>query len=128
MKSILLVDDEPDTVSIYTMLLEMSGYKVTGVSEGAEALTAIVSVRPDVIVTDWMMPGIDGAKLCEELRSEASEFKNIPIIVISAAMEAPEGAQRLYDRFLRKPITVDELILSIKGLLDGAWQAHAVPD
>ena len=127
MTTILLIDDEPDTVTIYALLLEMSGYKVSQALDGAQGLRSIAISVPDVVVTDWMMPGMSGQEMCEELRREGSPHAAIPIIVASAAMQPPDGAQRLYDRFVRKPVMIDELIRVIEDccpLLDR--QAHSI--
>lgn len=115
MTTVLLIDDEPDTVTIYALLLEMSGYRVMQAHDGSQALHSIGKSAPDVVVTDWMMPGMNGRELCEELRREGSPHATIPIVVASAAMEPPEGAQCLYDRFVRKPVVIDELIRVIEG-------------
>jgi len=117
MTTVLLIDDEPDTVAVYAMLLEMAGYQVIKALDGAQALQALVGTVPDIIVTDWMMPGIDGKALCEQLRQPGSAYESIPIIVSSAAMEAPDGAQKLYDEFLRKPLLIDELIAAMERVL-----------
>jgi CheY-like chemotaxis protein len=117
MTTVLLIDDEPDTLAVYAMLLEMAGYRVIKALDGAQALQAIVGVFPDIVVTDWMMPGINGKALCHRLRQPGSAHASTPIIVASAAMEAPDGAQELYDEFLRKPLIIDELITGIERVL-----------
>lgn len=119
MQTILLVDDEPDAVEIYAMLLEMRGYRVISASNGDEALRQIGEIRPDVIVTDWMMPIMDGAELCSRLRAETSPYRDIPIVVASAAMQLPEGVQDMYDAFVRKPITIDDLIDVLESVAKG---------
>lgn len=119
-KKLLLVDDEPDTLSVFGMLLEFSGYEVTIAQDGAEALRRAAEKRPEVVVTDWMMPGMNGRRLCAELRREGSTFASVPIIVASAAMLPPEGEQTLYDRFLRKPVLIEELIRAIEECLASA--------
>jgi CheY-like chemotaxis protein len=117
MTTVLLIDDEPDTLSVYSMLLEMAGYRVLKALDGAEALKALETAMPDVIVTDWMMPGINGKSFCEQLRQPGSAYGGIPILVASAAMEGPEGAQKLYDEFLRKPLLIDEMISGMERVL-----------
>lgn len=117
MTTVLLVDDEPDTLSVYSMLLEMAGYRVLKALDGSQALKALETAMPDVIVTDWMMPGINGQAFCEHLRQPGSAYAGIPILVASAAMEGPDGAQKLYDEFLRKPLLIDELIGGMERVL-----------
>lgn len=117
MTTVLLIDDEPDTLSVYSMLLEMAGYRVLRALDGAQALKAFETAMPDVIVTDWMMPGINGKAFCEQLRQPGSAYAGIPILVASAAMEGPDGAHELYDEFLRKPLLIDELIDRMERVL-----------
>jgi CheY-like chemotaxis protein len=117
MTTVLLIDDEPDTLSVYAMLLEMSGYRVMKALDGAQALQALINEVPDIIVTDWMMPGLNGKALCEQLRRPGSPHAKIPIVVASAAMEAPEGAQHLYDEFIRKTLIIDDLIRTVEAVL-----------
>jgi CheY-like chemotaxis protein len=104
-------------INCYSMLLELSGFTVRHASNGAEALRMIVDSAPDVVVTDWMMPIMDGRAPCEELRKPAGPYASIPIIVASAVMEPPEGAQRLYDSFLRKPLTISDLLRQLDEVL-----------
>ena len=120
MTTVLLIDDEPDTLSVYSMLLEMAGYLVLKALDGAQALKALEIATPDVIVTDWMMPGINGKAFCEQLRQPGSAYAGIPILVASAAMEGPDGAQELYDEFLRKPLLIDDLIARMERVLSRA--------
>ena len=117
MTTVLLIDDEPDTLAVYAMLLELAGYQVVKALDGAQALRTLEGAEPDIIVTDWMMPGVNGKALCEQIRQPGSAHATTPIIVSSAAMEAPDGAQKLYDEFLRKPLLIDELITGIERVL-----------
>lgn len=66
--SILVVDDDPSIVRLLTLLLEKDGYHVRSTDNGSDALHMIIQECPDVIMTDWMMPGIDGLELCRRVR------------------------------------------------------------
>jgi CheY-like chemotaxis protein len=116
MKTVLLVDDEPDVLAVYSMLLDMSGFAVLAARDGRDALRLLESKVPDVIVTDWMMPVMNGKALCETLRADGSALSKVPVIVASAAMEAPDGRHRLYDFFLRKPVELEELVAAIDNV------------
>jgi len=72
---------------------------------------------PSLVVLDIVMPGINGKSFCEQLRQPGSAYAGIPILVASAAMEGLEGAQKLYDEFLRKPLLFDELISGMERML-----------
>ena len=119
MKTVLIVDDEPDVVAVYSLLLEMAGFMVLSAPDGRQALTVLKSNVPDVIVTDWMMPIMNGKALCEALRAHGSTLAHVPIIVASAAMHPPEGKQQLYDLFLRKPLEIGELVEAINVAAGG---------
>ena len=106
------------------MLLELAGYQVLKALDGAQALEALTGTVPDIIVTDWMMPGVNGKALCEQLREPGSAYATIPIIVSSAAMEAPDGGQELYDEFLRKPLLIDELISGMERMLSSSTRTR----
>ncbi|MCY1082105.1 response regulator [Archangium lansingense] len=82
MSTILLVDDEPDLMELYTDVLEVMGYEVVQAHDGMEALEKAHQHRPDLVVTDWMMPRMDGVELCQHLLQEP-ELKGVPIILHS---------------------------------------------
>jgi CheY-like chemotaxis protein len=80
---ILLVDDEPELRELYTDVLEVMGYEVFQAHDGLEALEMARTLRPDLIVTDWMMPRLDGVELCRRILRDAELFR-IPIILHSS--------------------------------------------
>ena len=116
MTTVLLVDDEEDTVLIFSMLLSARGYRVESAREGNEALEKIGVSTPDVLVTDWAMPGLDGAGLCATLRAAGSPFSRIPIIVASATHLFIDGEHTPCDGVLRKPFSADELVRKIEAV------------
>jgi len=81
--TILLVDDEPDLLELYTDVLEVMGYEVVQAHDGMDALEKAHQHRPDLVVTDWMMPRLDGVELCQRLLQEP-ELKGVPIILHSS--------------------------------------------
>ena len=92
-------------------LLEGEGYAVEAVGDGAEALARVRAAPPDLLVTDAVMPGLDGFSLCRTLRAEA-RFERLPILLVSASYRAPHD-ERLAEAagasaFLRKPAVVAE--------------------
>jgi CheY-like chemotaxis protein len=80
--AVLLVDDEMDLLELYTDVLEVMGYQVIHAHDGLEALALAHRQRPDLIVTDWMMPRMDGVELCQHVLQDP-ELKDIPIILHS---------------------------------------------
>lgn len=84
MATILLVDDDPNILRPLRLLLEREGYRVLTASDGQAALAAAAVESPNLIVTDWMMPRLDGVGLCRQLRDDAATA-DIPVVMLSAA-------------------------------------------
>ena len=91
-KKILIVDDEKLIVKMSSIILEQAGYHTTGVNDGESALDLIPQDKPDLILLDLMMPGIDGFQVLERLKADEST-KDIPVI-IDSALEEKENMDR----------------------------------
>lgn len=114
-KLILVVDDEFDVLSAYTMLFEYRGYRVRTAGNGAEALELAARERPDVVVSDYMMPIMDGAQLCLRWRADPA-LRDIPFILASAGIPRKDEVVP-YDTFFRKPIRFEVLLDEIARLI-----------
>jgi CheY-like chemotaxis protein len=101
MHSILLVDDEPDILAAWRLILEGEGYAVGCASNGAEAIARTASHVPDLIITDWMMPVMDGAELCRRLKAMPL-LAGVPVLIHSA-IPPPDGEAKNWTACLRKP-------------------------
>jgi len=99
--TILVVDDEVDTAELLQEILQMQGYRVLVAFDGKHALSKVTMEKPDLVVTDIMMPGLDGNELIRALQ-EHSATAAIPVI----AMSANENVS--HRPFLRKPFDVRE--------------------
>ncbi len=108
---VLVVDDEPGIVDFLRFALEDNGYRVNTARDGSDALTKIAAERPDYLLTDLMMPRLNGWELCERLRT-ADTTSTLPIIGMSAV--EPNNAK--LDVFLRKPFELDDLLDALAGL------------
>jgi CheY-like chemotaxis protein len=84
MSTILLVDDDPELLELYSDVLELMGHTLLRARDGREALVLARQRRPDLVVTDWMMPEMNGVELCQALAS-APELQHIPVIMQSAS-------------------------------------------
>jgi CheY-like chemotaxis protein len=80
--TILLVDDDPELLELYTDVLEVMGYQVIQAHDGSEAMELARRLRPNLIVTDWMMPHVDGVELCKNILRDP-ELHGIPLILHS---------------------------------------------
>ena len=89
---VLAVDDEPANLALLRKLLTHQGYDVVEATDGRSALAAVVSVEPDLLCLDVMMPGIDGVEVCQRLRREP-EHAGLPILLLTA-LNRPEDKAR----------------------------------
>lgn len=103
MKTILLVEDEFGIAGVLRLILEDEGYRVFVAPNGRQALAQLAANPPDLVVTDLMMPLMDGAELGRAVRADPAH-SHIPIVIMSAALEdALRKRFDGYDVFLRKP-------------------------
>jgi CheY-like chemotaxis protein len=114
MKTILVVDDEFDILTVWRLLLERHGYTVLTASNGAAALDHIRTNRPDIIVSDCMMPIMSGLQLCAALHADP-DLRAIPIILCSAASDIP-AQPNPHIAYARKPLSFDELLAMLQRM------------
>src|SRR5690606_4886865 len=106
-------------LSALCMLLEWEGYRVSGARDGVEGRQALERERPDLLITDYMMPAMDGGELVRWLRGTPS-MSGMPVILISAVPEFEAELDGLVDAFIRKPPNLDRLLeLVRRGVEDG---------
>lgn len=116
--TILLVDDDRKTLRPLRIILEGEGFRVLTALSGDAAVSITEADRPDLIVTDWMMPGMDGVALCRRLKADQATAA-IPVVMLSAAQpQQPPPGERLWDVLLRKPTPIARLIEVVGNLLD----------
>lgn len=113
---LLVVDDETDLLASYEIILAAEGFEVCTAFNGRAALDKVGAFRPDLIVTDWMMPLMDGVELIARLR-DRPDTGRIPIIMTSAAGDWGRHGCALADAFLRKPVMIADLLGAIGRLL-----------
>ncbi|MEH2052367.1 hybrid sensor histidine kinase/response regulator [Nostoc sp.] len=116
---ILVVDDSPDNVFLIKTILEEEGYTISTAENGISALAELKASPCDLVLLDLMMPGMDGYEVTKHIRKEMKLPQYIPILLITAH-DAPNVAHGLdlgADDFIRKPVTVDELLARVRSLL-----------
>jgi two-component system phosphate regulon response regulator PhoB len=116
---ILIVEDEEALSLLLRHNLEAEGYEVDAVVRGDEAELRIKENPPDLLILDWMLPGLSGIELCRRLRARA-ETKQLPIIMLTARGEESERIRGLVtgaDHYVVKPFSVPELIARVAALL-----------
>jgi two-component system phosphate regulon response regulator PhoB len=116
---ILVVEDEEALTTLLRYNLDAEGYDVETVGRGDDADTRLKEHIPDLIVLDWMLPGLSGIELCRRLRARP-ETKALPIIMLTARGEESERVRGLAtgaDDYIVKPFSVPELLARVRGLL-----------
>ena len=121
MTRILIVDDEPELLEAWSFALEYVGYDVDRASNGEEALELVRIDMPDLIVTDLMMPGMNGEELCRQVRANP-DWQAIPIILHTAAHVAAVSIPRLWDALIRKPARMETFLSTIEILASGGGE------
>jgi two-component system, OmpR family, phosphate regulon response regulator PhoB len=117
--SILIVEDEEPIKVLLTYNFEAEGYRVRATSSGEEVGPMIADERPNLIILDWMLPGISGIEVCRLLRAKA-ETRDIPIVMLTARGEEAERVRGLAtgaDDYVVKPFSVPELLARTKSIL-----------
>ncbi|WP_343699183.1 ATP-binding protein [Caulobacter sp.] len=117
--AVLLADDNADLRAYISRLLEAQGYAVHAVADGHAALAAARAARPQLLVTDVMMPGLDGFGLLAAIRQDA-QLRDLPVIMLSARAgeEAKvEGLDAGADDYLTKPFSARELVARVAGAI-----------
>jgi CheY-like chemotaxis protein len=116
MTPILVIDDEISIVEMLSAFLQEEGWQVTTASNGQEGLERLASVRPAVVVSDVMMPMLDGWELCRRMQADP-RYRSIPVVLMSAVRTAPHLAGCNYAALLRKPFELEEMLQTITRLL-----------
>lgn len=124
---LLIVEDVPDILELLRETLKFKGYRVVTAENGEEALAAIAKEKPALIVTDILMPKMDGFNLVHRLRLDV-ETRSIPVIFLTATYVAPEDREFALtigvSRFMEKPVNLAEFFPLIEELLEnGAAEA-----
>lgn len=116
---ILIVEDEADLTLMLRYNLKAEGFAVVTASSGDEAVEAMREGVPDLILLDWMLPGLSGIELCRRWRSR-EETSRVPIIMITARGEEEERVRGLAtgaDDYVVKPFSIPELLARVQALL-----------
>ncbi len=117
--SILVVEDEEPIQILLSYNLESEGYRVRHTAQGEDVPHLIGEERPDLVLLDWMLPGISGIEVCRLLRTRP-ETRDIPIIMLTARSEEAERVRGLAtgaDDYMVKPFSVPELLARIRTIL-----------
>jgi signal transduction histidine kinase/CheY-like chemotaxis protein len=123
LRVVLLADDDPDNRALVAQFLESVGFRVEAVADGREALNRLASIRPDIVLTDLVMPLLDGMALVRAIRA-CDSTRRIPVIALSASASEytrEEAIQAGCVAFLPKPVRLNELLEAIGEQLGIEW-------
>ncbi len=115
-KRVLVIEDEPDTVLLLKHLLRAAGYNVLGATSGQEALKKFSEVKPNLVMLDLMMPGMDGWETYRYLR----QMSDVPVMILSAVSNKDEVVRALrmgVDDYMTKPFINAELVARVEAIL-----------
>ena len=121
---ILVVDDYQDAREMYAEYLQFSGFRVAEARNGNEAVEQAFALKPDLILMDLSLPGMDGWEATRRLKADDST-KHIPIVALTghALAGASEGAKRAgCDSFVTKPCLPDDLVVEVRRMLNAVKQ------
>lgn len=115
--SILVVDDELSNAEVLALILHEEGFQVMVAGDGRQALERIEEAAPDLLITDYMMPGMSGVELARAVR-QLPRHRNLPVLLMSgAAASTLSMHDQDFDAFLRKPFDIEALLRAVQSLL-----------
>ena len=117
---ILIVDDEPNIVIPLQFLMEQNGYRALVAQSGEEALEMISKEKPDLVLLDIMLPGVDGFEVCEIIRLNP-EWRHTRVIFLTAKgrdVDIAKGMVLGADEYITKPFSNQQIIEAVKKLLE----------
>jgi two-component system phosphate regulon response regulator PhoB len=130
MRVALVVDDDPDLGDVIVFMLERAGFEVHLEPDGAAGLAIAATLRPDVVLLDWMMPRMSGVEVCRALRSNV-ELASTKVIILSARAQQDDVSQGYSagaDDYIVKPFRPKDLINRVEAVLaHPGFMAVAIP-
>ncbi|BAS54888.1 MULTISPECIES: response regulator transcription factor [Leptolyngbya] len=118
MRTVLVVEDTPSEMELLSHYLREGGYSVVGAVTAKDALTKAIELKPNVIVTDVVMPGMSGFELCRSLKKNP-ETQKVPIIICTSKGQDIDrlwGMRQGADVYITKPFTREELIRAVQSV------------
>jgi two-component system alkaline phosphatase synthesis response regulator PhoP len=118
-KKILIIDDEPDILEFLSYNFRKRGFIVTVANDGQEGLKKLYMDRPDIIISDILMPEMDGIEMCKRIR-EDKKFENLPLLFLTAVNDDYKVLYAMSsgaDQYVSKPIRFEYLLEVVKSAL-----------
>ncbi len=120
-RKIVCIEDEPEMIDLFKLMLSRKGYEVYGARGGREGLETIHTISPDLVLLDLMMPDVDGWDVYQQLKADEAT-RNIPVIIVTAKAQNIDKVLGLHiakvDDYIAKPFSSKQLIDSIEKVLE----------
>jgi two-component system phosphate regulon response regulator PhoB len=127
---VLLVEDEVDIRELMLLHLKREKLDITAVDNGEEALTLLQSNRYDLLVLDWMLPGLSGLEICKRIRHQSPEGAMIPILMVTARADTTDiviGLEMGADDYITKPFDLPVFMARVRAMIRRGQNAHLEP-
>jgi two-component system phosphate regulon response regulator PhoB len=127
---VLVVEDDDDIRGLVAFRLARVGVTVHEAVDGESGLAAVAEIQPDLVLLDWMMPGIDGLEVCRRLRADPATAA-LPVVLLTARAreaDAQRGLAAGADAYVAKPFSQPELLGAIRMALAARGLEHRAPD
>ncbi len=115
--AILVVEDEQSIASLVTLYLSNEGFRVTHIADGALALDTIERTKPDLVILDLMLPGMDGVEICRRVRATSDALPIVMLTARDAEVDRILGLELGADDYITKPFSPRELVARVKAVL-----------
>lgn len=124
---VVLVEDDATVLTVVAEYLRRRDYSVTAFSDGLSAQAALREARPDVLILDRMLPGVDGDELCRQVRAQSPQIPIIMLTALGAVGQRIDGLEHGADDYIAKPFVLRELQLRIDAMVRRSRAAHVAP-
>jgi len=118
-KKILCIEDEPEMIDLFKLILGRQGYQVHGAPGGVEGIKMIREILPDLVLLDLMMPEMDGWEVYQQMKAD-SATRDIPVIVVTAKAQNIDKVLGLHiakvDDYIAKPFSPQDLMISVEKI------------
>lgn len=114
-KTVLIVEDNPDALDLLGMYFEAHGFIVKSARDGVEGWQAVTSERPSAVLSDYLMPNMDGITLCEKIRAD-KRYADIPFILMTGTPHLPTSTCQ--DMLVTKPLRLEPLVEYFRNVPD----------
>jgi len=128
-KTIAIVDDEPDIVELVSLHLKRAGFQVEGYNDAESLLDSFETGIPDLVILDLMLPDADGFEICKYMKKQ-DKLSSVPIIMLTAKSEETDkvlGLELGADDYITKPFSIKELVARVKAVLRRESEKKTLP-